>query len=428
MNHFYIGSKINSISVSGKNIEDAKGVIEAELQNYTLTLKERESKSEQIKASDVGLKLSSGEELNKLKDTQNPFKWVAVFFTEKDCKMNIGLSYDENLLKEKIDKLSCFSSDNVVEPKNPSFKYEDNNYVIISEVSGNKVDKDILYCYVVNSMLKGENEIDLESAGCYVKPKYNSDSKETIEVKDTLNKYVSSKITYTFGEKKETLDGSIINTWLKVDDNFQITFDEKKVMAYMDTLSKTYDTVGKTRKFVTSLGNTIYINGGDYGQSIDKDKEVRNLIKDIKEGRTITKEPEYSSKTAFPSNNGDIGTTYVEINLSKQQLWFYKDGSLIVEGDVVTGNISKNHSTRKGVFKLKYKARNAILRGADYATFVNYWMPFDGGIGIHDASWRKNFGGDIYRTDGSHGCVNSPYNVAHLIYDNIKPGTPIICY
>lgn len=428
MNHFYIGSEINSISVSEKNIEDAKEVIEAELQSYTLTLKEREGKSEQIKARDMGLKLNLDEELNKLKDTQDPFKWVAAFFTQKYSKMNIGLSYDEKLLKERIDKLLCFSSNNVVEPKNPSFKYEDNNYVIISEVSGNKVDKDILYFYIVNSILKEEKEIDLEAAGCYVKPKYNSESKETIEVKNTLNKYVSSKITYTFGEKKENLDGSIINTWLKVDDNFKITFDEKKVKAYMDTLSDTYDTVGKIRRFVNSLGNTIYIDGGDYGHSIDKDKEMGNLIKDIKEGRTITKEPVYSSKTTFSSINGDIGTTYVEINLSKQHLWFYKNGSLVVEGDVVTGNVSNNHSTRKGVYKLKYKARNATLRGVDYAAFVNYWMPFDGGIGIHDASWRANFGGDIYRTDGSHGCVNSPYNVANLIYDNIESGTPIVCY
>lgn len=427
-NHFYIGSTINSISVSGKSIEDTKRVIASELQKYTLILKEREGKSEQIKASDVDLKLGSDEELNKLKDRQNPFKWVAALFTLEDCRMNIEPTYNDKLIRDKIDKLSCFSSDNIVEPKNPNFKYEGNDYVIISEVPGNKVDKDILYYHVVNSILKAESEIDLESAGCYIKPQYNSESEKTIEVKDTLNKYVSSKITYAFGENKETLDGAIINTWLKVDDNFQITFDEKKVKTYIDALSETYDTFGKAKKFVTSSGNTIYIDGGDYGRSIDKNKEVINLIKDIKEGRTIIKEPAYLSQTGFSSDNSDIGTTYVEIDLSKQHIWFYKDGSLIVEGDIVTGDISKNYPTRKGVYKLKYKARNTILRGPGYAVFVDYWMPFDGGIGIHDASWRENFGGTIYQTNGSHGCVNSPYNVAHLIYNNIEPGTPVICY
>lgn len=428
ISHFYIGSSVNSIDISGKTIENAKKAIAEELRYYTLNLKERGGKSEQIKASDVDLKLNTGEELNKLKEKQNPFKWVAELFTTKNCRMNIGISYDEKLLDDKINKLSCFKSDNVVEPKNAGFKYENNSYVIINEVQGNKVDKDILYHQVVNSILKGEDEIDLESAGCYIKPQYGSKSEKTIEVKDMLNKYISSKITYVFGESKEIVDGSIINKWLKVNDKFQIIFDKQKIKAYMDKLSEVHGTIGKAKKFVTSLGDTIYIDGGDYGRHIDNNKETANLIKDIKEGGVLTKEPVYTSQAVFAYDNNDIGTTYVEINLSKQHLWFYKNGLLIVEGDVVTGNASRNYSTPKGVYSLKYKTRNVTLRGPGYAVFVSFWMPFNGGIGIHDANWRSTFGGNIYQKRGSHGCVNSPYNVAHAIYDNIEPGTPIICY
>ena len=70
-----------------------------------------------------------------------------------------------------------------------------------------------------------------------------------------------------------------------------------------------------------------------------------------------------------------------------------------------------------------------MLRGEGYATPVEYWMPFYGGVGIHDAdSWRSSYGGDIYQYSGSHGCINTPTANAAIIYQNIEPGTPIICY
>lgn len=426
-NHFYFGSEINSVNVSGKTVEDAKTMITSELQNYTLSLKEQDGKIEKIKAADVGLKYNSDEEFQKLKGDQNPFKWILALFNTNDSKMTVELSVNEKLLREGIDKLSCFDKRNIIEPKNPSFKYVDNNYVIVDEVLGNKVDKDTLYSHVIDSILKRETEIDLELAGCYIKPQYNSKSQKIIEVKTILNKYVSSKITYTFVEHKETLDGSIINKWLIVDKNFRVVLDDEKVKDYIDKLSKTYNTIGKTRKFVTSSGKTINIGGGDYGWSINKSKETQNLIKAIKEGKTITKEPVYA-QTAFSHGHNDIGNTYVEIDLAKQHIWFYKNGSLVVQGDIVTGNVSRNHSTPKGIYRLKYKQRNAVLRGPGYASPVSFWMPFNGGIGIHDAGWRSAFGGNIYRTNGSHGCINSPYNVARTIFNNIEEGTPVICH
>lgn len=95
---------------------------------------------------------------------------------------------------------------------------------------------------------------------------------------------------------------------------------------------------------------------------------------------------------------------------------------------MVTGNVSNNTSTPTGVYSLKYKQRDATLKGQGYSSPVNFWMPFNGGIGIHDASWRSVFGGRIYLTNGSHGCVNSPYYLANTIFNNINEGTPVVCY
>lgn len=432
-NHFYFGSEINSISVSGKTVEEAKAIVASNLQDYTLTLKERQGGNEQLKVGNADLKYNSDKEFNELKSKQSPLRWIIESFDKKDSIMTVELSYNESLLREEIDKLSCFKSGNISEPKNASLQFQGNSYVIIDHDPGNKVDKENLYSKIVESVNSGEKEIDLDSEGCYTNPQYDSMSEKVIKVKDMLNKYVSSKITYDFGEKQETVDGVIINKWIKIDDDYKVTFDEEKISNYINTLSENYDTVGKTRKFTTTLGNTIDVTGGDYGWFIDKEKEIENLINDIKEGKTVTRKPSfneaafsYADNASYVSN--DIGSTYVEINITRQHLWFYKNGSLVVEGDVVTGNMDGSHATPPGVYRLKYKENNAILRGPGYATRVSFWMPFNQDIGIHDAVWRGSFGGNIYYGNGSHGCVNSPYSLANTIFDNIDPGTPIVCY
>lgn len=427
MNHFYYGSVVNCINVSGKTTQQAKEEMSSKLLEYTLDLKERGGKKEQIKAVDIGLKYISNEQIMELKDKQKSFKWISAFFNRKENEITVGVTCDVELLRKQLDKLTCFDISNVVEPKNPSFKYTSNGYIIVDEILGNKINKDILYTEVKNAILKEETSIELESINCYINPQYTSKSEKIIDTNDMLNKYAASKITYTFGERKETLDGSTINKWLNVDENFAVKLDEDKVKNYLSELSNTYNTLGKIRNFVTSSGKTINVSGGDYGSIINTAKETEDLIAAIKEGKTVTKEPQYA-QSAFSHGLSDIGSTYVEIDMSKQHLWFYKNGSIIAQGNIVTGNVNAGHKTPEGIYRLKYKQKGAVLRGPDYAAPVTFWMPFNGGIGIHDASWRSEFGGNIYKTDGSHGCINSPYNLAKAIFDNIEVGTPIVCF
>ncbi|MGH4139949.1 L,D-transpeptidase family protein [Clostridium sp.] len=430
MNHFYFGSEINSINVSGKIVEDVNEQMASEIQKYQLNIKERGGINEQIRGGKIGLRYDVNGGFREFKDKQNPYKWISAVFNAKDSKMIAGVKYDKNLLKEQVNKLSCFDSSKGIEPKNAGYKYTSTNkgYVIVKEVIGNKGNKDILYNDVIDAVSMGETRIDLESINYYVKPQYTSQSPKVVATRNMLNKYVSSKITYTFGKNKEILDGSTINKWFKVDENSKITLNEKKVETYMEVLASEYNTVAKTRNFASSSGQVINIDGGTYGWAINKAKEIQDLISMIKEGKSIAKEPAYY-QTALYHGTDDIGNTYVEIDLSEQHLWFYKNGELITQGDVVTGNDGSDKTrTPTGIYQINYKERNATLKGEGYASPVNFWLPFNGGIGIHDASWQPKFGGDRYKTNGSHGCVNSPYNVAKIVYENIEAGTPVVCY
>ncbi|WP_238886791.1 peptidoglycan binding domain-containing protein [Clostridium sp. YIM B02551] len=426
-NHLYFGSEVNSISVSGKTVAEAEKQLPSELDAYKLVIEERDGKKEEINGADIKLKYESNGGIQKLKERQNPFGWISAFFNSSNSKIKENISYDKELLKKQMDSLECLTNKSIVEPKEPSFKYENNKYIIIDEVKGNKLDKSLLEEKLVNSINNMDKTISLESANCYEKPQYTATSQKVIDTQNLLNKYVSSKVTYNLGSKKQIVDGAIINKWLQVNENFEVLFDEANIKKYLDTLFDGLNTVGKERDFHTTMGTTIKISGGDYGWLVDKSKEVENLIASVKEGQTVDREPKYS-QTAISHDGNDIGNTYVEINMTRQHLWFYKDGKLIVEGDVVTGNVSQNHSTRVGVYRIKYKQTNTMLKGEDYNVPVSFWMPFDGGIGIHDARWRSTFGGNIYRTNGSHGCVNAPYYVANAVFNSIQVGNPVVCY
>ena len=306
---------------------------------------------EQIKATDIGLKYNAKDKIQVLKDSQNSFTWIHALFNPKASEIYDIVTYDEKLLKERFDKLSCFDSKKVIEPQNASFKYSDTGYVILNEVMGNKINSKPLYANIVNAILKGETTVNLETKNYYINPKYTSSSKEVINTKMLLNKYISSKITYTFNGGKEVLDGSIINNWLRVNENLAILFDENEIKNYLSKLNNNYDTYGKQRNFVTSVGTTVKVSGGNYGWLVNRKGEVNDLILAIKDGQTITKEPQYI-QTAVSHNVNDIGNTYVEINMTKQHIWFYKNGNLIVDGDVVTGDVSKKYATPTGVYKL----------------------------------------------------------------------------
>lgn len=438
-NHFYFGTKINGMNISGKTVDDVNQQMLSKIDSYTLELQERNDAKEQISAKDIDLKDDSESKLKELKDSQNPFNWLFGALGKKDSSIEQTATYDEALLKKAINNLNCLKSNNVVEPKDASIEYKNNSYVINKEVMGNKVIQDTLQESITNAISKRETTLDLEAINCYVNPKYTEASKEVIDAKSTLDKYIASKVTYTLGNNSETVDGATIQKWLSVDENFVVTIDEDKVQTYVNKLSANYSTVGKTREFVTSLGTKATVSGGDYGWAINKVEEKNSILSAIKDGQTITKEPTYSQKAASHEAN-DIGNTYVEVNMTKQHLWFYKNGSLITDGDIVTGNIAGNTGTPTGVYTLKYKEKDFTLRGpqADgtmYESPVKFWMPFNGGIGIHDASWRYDattglpiFGGQIYQTNGSHGCVNAPTDLANKIFDNIDNGTPIICF
>ena len=271
-----------------------------------------------------------------------------------------------------------------------------------------------------------ETKITLSDA-CYEEPAVHASDSIISDTMDKITKYTASTVHYLIDGVDENLDSKTILHMLDINDDGNVELNDEKLAQFVQHLASTYNTYGDVRDFKTSSGDTVKIGGGDYGWVISKSREAEQLKKDLTGGTPVEREPVYE-QTAEKSGLDDIGGTYVEIDYTKQHLWYYKEGKLITETDIVSGNIARKNGSPDGVFKIVYKQKDATLVGENYASNVKYFMPFAYNVGIHDASWRSSFGGEIYKTSGSHGCINVPEKIAKKLYDTLEVGTPVIAF
>lgn len=241
-------------------------------------------------------------------------------------------------------------------------------------------------------------------------------------------------VTYQLpNNQTEVLDGLTIATWVNGSQGLTVSVDAAKVADYVQGLRNKYDTPAGTQTWQSADGTAKSIKT-DYGWHIDQAKETEALIANIQSLQSVTREPVYASR-AVQTEMPQWGKTFVEIDLSSQHVYYYQDGNCVWDSKCVTGTATDpDRATPTGVFALKYKQRDRVLRGRinpqtgkpSYESPVAYWMPFNGNIGLHDANWRSSFGGSIYLKSGSHGCINLPPKNAKTLYDLITPGTVIV--
>ncbi|MGN0143173.1 MAG: L,D-transpeptidase family protein [Roseburia sp.] len=425
--HFAFHTSIDGIDVSGKTVEEVKDRITEEISSYTLEITGREGMSETVAGTSLGIYPVFSGEIELLMEEQGWFIWIKTLFEETNLQLGRTVNYDADALEEVIDELSCMKNQRMPVNAECSEYKTASGYTLIPADYGTALDRDGVILAVEKAVLSLHSSVDLEEADCYLEPEVGDDDAQLLTKIANLNHYAGVTITYDFDEKREVLDGSRISTWLSLDDNGTVQVDEEGVLEFVKELAAAYNTAYQAKTLKTSYGSTVTITGGAYGWKIDTAAETEQILSDLAAGVDVEREPVYSLRANSHGEN-DYGNSYVEINLTLQHLFVYKDGVLVVESDFVSGNVADGHATPTGAFPVTYTTTNAILRGADYETPVSFWMPYNGNIGMHDATWRTTFGGNIYKTNGSHGCINLPYSVAQTIYNTIDQGYAILVY
>lgn len=444
--HFMWGTFINDTDVSCLTVEEAKEVLEHKQEGYELTIIERKGKREVIKGEAFGFCYKVNEDMNAFKKELWAGGWPFMRLIAHKFQVTFRQQYDLEALKHCINELECSDEEKMEAPEDAYIGFNNEVYEVLEGREGTLLDEVCLEKGIIAAVEKEDSTIELESLGCYKEAEVGVNSALLISTVHTLQDYVEQEITYDFGDQQEKIDGKMIRTWLLLQDaegnkeelpeyittknieNRKVVINEEAVRAYIEELGERYDTVRKTRQFKTTDGRVVEVPAGDYGWKMDREEESSKLLELLNsKGCNETRQPIYK-QVAYCRNSNDIGDSYVEVDLTHQHLWFYKEGRLVTEGDIVSGMGCNAHATPAGVFSIDYKQTKAILRGPGYACPVSYWMPFYDGMGIHDATWRGRFGGTIYMYDGSHGCLNASLSLAAAIYEEMEKGIPVVCY
>lgn len=437
---FFEGTVINGIDCSGLTAYQVEQLIAQKVADYSVQISARNLEPQTIYGDQINYQyMSDGQILNFLKQ-QKPYEWYKGHLEPRSYSVEENVYYDKQLLKEQIKQLACAQEENQVAPENAYVAFVDTQFEIIPETLGTELDIKQAYQILDDAIALSTEMVDFGSTpDAYVKAKVTSESPELQATKDACNNFTKASITYTFGDETVVLDGTTVKDWLSFDDKGQLVQDDavfkQHITEYVANLAAQYDTVHTSREFYTTSGRVVWVYGSAYGWKIDQAAEVEQLTQEIQSGTQIVREPVYSMRANARGTN-DFGNTYIEVDLSYQHMYYYQNGSIIFDSPIVSGNMSySDRQTPSGVYKLYYKTSPAVLRGQrkedgtyEYETPVSYWMPFNGGIGFHDASWQPYFGGDRYLYGGSHGCINMPPSNAGVLYSIIQYDIPIICF
>ncbi len=227
--------------------------------------------------------------------------------------------------------------------------------------------------------------------------------------------------TFSYDEVRQLYDVTL------TDEGAVVTYLPHRLRPLVDGVIDAVGGDGAARKYgVIQRDEHYWDEAWDDGFILNRQRLYAGLNALFAAGKSGTVTAEYDYTSALMAHYGEEVPegTYIEISIANQYMWYYVDGQLLVETPVVTGCEANGDGTNKGVFIVKYLDEGAYLsggssnRGPGY--HVDYWIPFDGNIGLHDAQWVTEFGGDIYLENGSHGCVNTPLEAMKTIYMNCE--------
>lgn len=434
MSHFLVNTTVNGKDFSGKTAADVEDYLKEQVADYELTILEQNNVSDVIRGTDISLTYKENSQVEDALDAQNQLLWIVSLFAKSSADVTIEVEYDEAALQERIENLQAVTAEQT-DPVSAHPEYDGNSFVVAEEQYGTKVDMETLTAKIEQYITEFNPTLDMMDEECYVMPAYTSDSPEVQAACDEMNSYLKASITYPMDESI-VVDKQLISGWITYDAEMNVTFNEDAVREWMREFSSKYDTVGTSRTITTPTGKTAEVSGGTYGWIVDEAAETENLINSIKNGEVAEREPAYK-QTAASHGAQDWGNTYIEVDIAAQHMWYIVDGSIAMESDVVTGLPADGRDTPTGVYSILYTERDSTLKGEvdpatgkpSYETPVAFWMPFTWqGHGFHDATWQSSFGGSRYQTNGSHGCVNMPYDKAEQLFGMISAGTPVIVH
>lgn len=433
--YFVVNTWINGVYCTGKTVEEVNTELLSEVKAPCLKIIGADGKENIISLAEAEYKEDLKSSLYVYRKSQSSFLWIKHLFGEQHIELLPATSWNKEILKRLILD-SELVKENIREESTVDvyIMLDENGYSLYDGMS-NVFDAELFADTVIANLDMGILHTDITDSRFYYMQEDSPEQTKARELWKELEAFLNTGLVYDMGAEQIVFNKKITSDFIQVadngefqrDENGNLMFSDDKILQYAEELFAKYNTVKTNLTFVTTNGDIVEVPYNKYGTEIDVAKEKEYLLNALHNKVSEVHIPTYKQE-GYVRGLNDIGDTYIEVDMTLQKLYAYKNGVLIVETDIVTGNMRNNWDTPVGVNYVYAKQKKRILRGANYATPVDYWMPVVGGVGLHDANWRSEFGGEIYKTNGSHGCVNIPAEIMPTIYEEFEVGTPVIMF
>ncbi len=343
-----------------------------------------------------------------LLEAQDELMWFKSLFGKTELSgLALDGHYNMDKLNNRISDLYCFREENVSAPVDAHVDLVNGKLEIVPEQDNLQMNEEAAHSRIVDAIsriLKGEKVESVDLSEDYLKAEVRSDSPELAARLAEMKKVTDKKITVKISsDSSQTFEGEKLAELLKVE-NGEFAVNEDRLA---EVVKKIYE--------------DNYVSSYEF---IDQEDLMRTLGEALLAAED--KNVEVSWIDSYPSSGNR--NNRIEVSISKQTLYYYENDKLVFTSPVVT---AAPGITPVGEFEVTKIDGSSILSGPTWEERVEYWIGFDPtGVhkGFHDASWRSEFGGEIYKTDPSHGCVNMPTNMVARLWGLVHIGTPVTIY
>ncbi|MEY8370902.1 L,D-transpeptidase family protein [Aerococcaceae bacterium 50-4] len=432
--HFLPATTISSVNVSGMTKADAEAAVAKANSERTMTITDQGQEITTMNLQEAGFKPAENEAFDDILKQQSTFTWPVDFVSNalKSIEANESNDWtvDQESFNTYFDKLNIDQ-----EGSKPStnaqvvINDETKAVEVVPETQGDQVTSESMADAILSEVKLGTDTLDITDA--YVKPSVTSDSEEIQKAKAELEGILSAKIGMQIEDEVVNIPSEKLAAWVSTDDQGKVQVDEAAIDQYLYEWNVENAGLNQDHKFQSTASGEVTVTSGIYGWYIEREMTTELVAEAVLAGEDTVIEPNiwgggYNQDNFF-------GSSYIEVDLSKQKMFVYIDGEQKIATDIVSGNTGTD--TVPGAYEIWNMENPSVLKGynprtqRDYAQPVDYWMAFDfTGQGIHDANWQSSFGGDAYQQNGSLGCINTPPKTMAEVYDLAYVGLPVIVF
>lgn len=433
---FLPGTTVNGQSIMFLSPAEVTSQMESETGRHHMTFVLSDGTRRQISFQELGIQ-SKNDKLLLYEDTGSSWLWPISWIHPKQYDVKDELLFVRTDMKEKLDHVEWLSGGQTLQSDSVRVVVDGDSFRLIGTGGDSYIDTNRLADVISESLLSGNLTIDLTDSDCYrtvedvvpMEPvKLGSMSKDTV---------VSMKLDLKFNDEiHEVIPSSILEQSVYEQSGF-LYVRPHILLSYLYVLGDKYDTVGSMRTFHTSSGDTLSLTFGENdtyrGFDLDESGLLVSILSSLEHQDTSVIDVPWTNvgKDLLGVDN-DFGDTYIEIDLASQHLWYYENGTMMLDSDVVTGLPTEERQTPTGLFYVRGAYRDYMMYYRDGAAKADYFLSVTpSGVGIHD-TYRQDYGGSIYTYAGSHGCINLPYAVAKDLFHRVSSldnfEIPVIIY